>query len=58
MSIEAAVDLLVSMNVSEESYHCLDILNKYFANAAKPDEKYKKIKKTNDVYQVLSRCGI
>lgn len=52
MSVEAAVDILVSMNVHEESYFCLDILNKYFANAAKPDDKYRKIKKTNDIYQV------
>ena len=52
MSVEAAVDALVSMNVYEDSFGCLDILKKYFSNAAKPDEKYRKIKKTNDVYQV------
>ena len=51
-AISDAVDLLISMNVHEESYGCLDILNKYFANAAKPDDKYRKIKQTNDVFQV------
>jgi hypothetical protein len=53
MSVEVAVDLLVSMNVNEESYACLEILNKYFLNGAKPEEKYRRIKKTNDVYQVM-----
>ncbi len=53
MSVEIAVDQLVSMNVNEESYACLQILNKYFMNGAKPEEKYRRIKKTNDVYQVI-----
>jgi hypothetical protein len=53
MSVEVAVDQLVSMNVNEESYACLEILNKYFMNGAKTEEKYRRIKKTNDVYQVM-----
>jgi Ni,Fe-hydrogenase I cytochrome b subunit len=51
--MEAAVDQLVSMNLHEVSYECLEVIKKYFINAAKPDEKYRKIKKSNDVYQVL-----
>ncbi len=58
MSVEVAVDLLVSMNVNEESYACLEILNKYFLNGAKPEEKYRRIKKTNDVYQVMQTSTV
>jgi hypothetical protein len=48
----AALDVLIAANSTASSLHCLQILNKYLENALKTDEKYKKIKKSNDIFQV------
>jgi hypothetical protein len=55
-AIAVSVDVVVATNSVDLSVSCLEILYKYFSNAAKPDDKFRRINKANDIYQVRS-CG-
>lgn len=49
--VSAAVDVLIATNSKGSSLRCLEILYKYCDNAFKEDDKFKKIKKSNDIFQ-------
>ena len=51
------VELLVKGNAPEEALISLIFLRKYLSNAGKQEEKYRIIKKTNEIYQVNTRTG-
>ena len=54
-ALSVAVDVVVATNTTDLSLSCLETVYKYFANAAKADDKYRKINKNNDIYKV--RCA-
>jgi hypothetical protein len=51
-AVSVSIDVVVATNSVDLSLSCLDILYKYFSNAAKPDDKFRRINKANDLYQV------
>jgi hypothetical protein len=51
-ALTVAIDVVVATNSTDLALSCLEIVYKYFSNAAKPDEKFRKINKNNDIYQV------
>ncbi len=51
-AVSVSIDVVVATNSRDLSLSCLETLWKYASNAAKTDDKYRRIKKTNDIYQV------
>jgi len=60
-SLSVSIDVVVATNSVDLTLSCLEIIYKYFSNAAKADDKFRRINKANDIYQVrlfrqLERC--
>lgn len=54
-AVSVSIDVVAISNSRDLAISCLETLLKYASNSAKPDEKYRKIKKANDIYQALIR---
>jgi hypothetical protein len=53
-AVSLSIDVVVATNSKDLSLSCLETLLKYASNAAKTDDKYRIIKKSNDIYQAES----
>ena len=54
-SVSVSVDVVAATNSADLAVSSLEILYKYFSNAAKPEDKFRKINKANDIYQVCRK---
>uniref|UniRef100_A0A7S0QTY3 PUB domain-containing protein n=1 Tax=Cryptomonas curvata TaxID=233186 RepID=A0A7S0QTY3_9CRYP len=55
-SLSVSIDVVVATNSVDLTLSCLEIIYKYFSNAAKADDKFRRINKANDIYQRRIHC--